>query len=65
MQTGSAKNLDSSERRAEKRIENPEAKPNEKIEELRKKIRSGFYESKEVMLEIVNRLLNDIKQSNK
>ncbi|HEX2897060.1 MAG TPA: hypothetical protein VHP63_03315, partial [candidate division Zixibacteria bacterium] len=49
MQSGAAKNLDSSERRSEKRTEDPNTKPNEKVEELRKKIRSGFYESKEVM----------------
>lgn len=63
MQSGTAKNLDSSERRSEKRTEDPNTKSSEKVEELRKKIRSGFYGSKEVMLEIVNKLLNDIKQT--
>jgi len=62
MQTGTAADYGSLEKRAEKRIERTETKARDKIIELRKKIRSGFYNSKEVLLEIVNKLLKDIKE---
>jgi len=62
MQTGAAADFGSLEKRAEKRIEITETQPNDKVVELRKKIRSGFYNSKEILLEIVNKLLQDIKE---
>ncbi len=62
MQTGTAAEYGSPEKRAEKRLERTEAKPSDRIVELRKKIRSGFYNSKEVLLEIVNKLVKDIKE---
>lgn len=65
MQTGTAANLDSVDRRVEKRIENSDKESDAKIEELRRKIRSGFYESKEVLTKIVEKMLNDIKEESK
>lgn len=61
MQTGAAADFGSYEKRTEKRLDKSEIKPNDKIIELRQKIRSGYYESKEVLMQIVNKLLNDIK----
>jgi anti-sigma28 factor (negative regulator of flagellin synthesis) len=48
------------ERRAEKRIENSDQNEDKKITELRQKIRSGFYNNKEVLDKIVENMLNDI-----
>lgn len=62
IQSGAAAEYDSPEKRAEKRIERTETKPNDRIIELRNRIRSGYYNSKEVLLEIVNKLLKDIKE---
>ncbi len=62
MQTGAAANFSSLEKRSEKRLDDSETRPSEKILELRQKIRSGFYESKEVIIQIVNKLLSDLKQ---
>ena len=61
MQSSTAADFGPTEKRTEKRLENPDAQPNDKISELRKKIRSGYYGSKEVMMEIVNKLLNEVK----
>jgi len=36
-----------------------------RILELRKKIESGFYDSKEVLSQIVDKMLNEIKRKNK
>ena len=62
MQTGATANFGSLENRTEKRIEETETKSSDKIIELRRKIRSGFYESKDVLMQIVAKLVHDIKQ---
>jgi len=62
MQTGAAADHSSFEKRTEKRIQTTETKLSNNIIELRNKIRSGFYNSTEVILEIVSKLLRDIKK---
>lgn len=62
MQTETTANLGIFENRTEKRTEGTETKPSDKIIELRRKISSGFYDSKDVLMQIVAKLLIEIKQ---
>ncbi len=62
MPTGAAADFESFEKRAEKRDKSPDTKSSQKIAELRNKVKSGFYESTEVIKAIVSKLLIDIKQ---
>ncbi|MGH8016234.1 MAG: hypothetical protein ACREBV_08595, partial [Candidatus Zixiibacteriota bacterium] len=43
----------------------PEVIKNARLLELRKKIESGFYESKEVLSKIVDKMLNEFKEHKK
>jgi hypothetical protein len=61
METGATPNIGSFEKRSDKRLEKTETKPSDQIIELRQKIRSGYYDSKEVIMQIVNKLLSEIK----
>ncbi len=61
MQVHTDADFGNSDKRAERRTERIESKPSEKVLELRGRIRSGFYDSKEVIMEIINKLLTEIK----
>lgn len=65
MQTQMAADCGRNEKRAERRNGDSEAEPSERILELRDRIRSGFYDSREVIMEIVNKLYNEIKAPKK
>ncbi len=65
MQTQMAADYGRTEKRGENRNGDSEAEPSKKILELRGRIRSGFYDSKEVIMEIVNKLFNEIKAPKK
>ncbi len=64
MQTHTEADYGHTEKRAERRNKGTETEPSENVLELRGRIRSGFYDSKEVVMEIVNKLLTVIKVSN-
>lgn len=63
MKSGSDANPEGLERRAESRLEDAPAHSGDRVDRLRRKIRSGFYESKDIILQVVNKLLKDIKES--
>jgi hypothetical protein len=65
MHTQMAADCGKTDNRAERRNGESETAPSERILELRGRIRSGFYDSKEVIMEIVEKLFDDIKSPKK